>query len=249
VGKIVSAGFCCSFENGKVVISAPRPDKRTLCEGPMLNSLFFLDIEYLTPPPSRRSAKIPRSHHFSATVSSPPPTEPSNIVNEDITCFIKVPIDANLWHARMGHVGEKATLRVLDSTTGASFPHGTELIKCEPCIIGKHHDVSYPATNSPPPHDLLELVLCDICGPFPVHTPHKKLYFIVFLDAKSKFNELHNLATRDQALDAFLITKNKWELQLGKKIKFFCADGAGELIRTSRVARLNALCALCKVAC
>ena len=103
------------------------------------------------------------------------------------------------------------------------------MLKCEPCIIGKHHDVSYPPTNSPPPEDLLHLVMCDICGPFPVHTPHGKLYFIVFLDGKGKFNDLHNLATRDQAIDAFLITKNKWELELDQKIKFFHADGAGDL--------------------
>ena len=233
VGKIVSAGFRCNFENNEVVISAPGPEKRNLCEGPMLNNLFFLDIEYLTPPSNRRAAQIPRSHHFSnSLVPSTPPastTKPLTVADDDTICFAKVPVDANLWHARMGHVGEKATIRILNSTTGASFPDGTELIKCEPCIIGKHHDISYPATNSPPPDDFLELVLCDICGPFPVQTPHKKLYFIIFLDVKSKFNELHNLATHDQALDAFLITKNRWELQLGKKIKCFRADGAGEL--------------------
>ena len=71
--------------------------------------------------------------------------------------------------------------------------------------------------------------MCDICGPFPVHTPLGKLYFIVFLHGKGKFNDLHNLTTRDQAIDAFLITKNKWEFELDQKIKFFCADHAGEL--------------------
>src|ERR1700678_3267098 len=120
----------------------------------------------------------------------------------------------------MGHIGEKATLHILRSTTGASFPDGKELLRCEPCIIGKHHDASYPLTHSPSPDDLLELILCDICGPFPVHTPHGKLYFIVFLNAKGKFNELHNLVTRDQAIDAWHITRNKWKLQLGQKVKF-----------------------------
>ena len=62
-----------------------------------------------------------------------------------------------------------------------------------------------------------------------MHTPHRKLYFIVFLDAERKFIDLHNLATQNQAIDAWNITKNRWELQLGSKIKYFGADGAGEL--------------------
>ena len=233
VGKMVSAGFGCNFEDDRVVISAPRPNRQTLCEGPMLNSLFFLDIEYL-PAPSTSRARIPKSHHSNKMAIPMTPTlslplQPFSIIQEDVAHFAKVPVDANLWHARMGHIGEKATLRILQSTTGASFPDGKELLKCEPCIIGKHHDASYPLTHSPPPDDLLELILCDICGPFPVHTPHGKLYFIVFLDGKGKFNDLHNLATRDQAIDAWHITKNKWELQLGRRVKFFRADGAGEL--------------------
>ena len=71
----------------------------------------------------------------------------------------------------MGHIGEKATIQILKSTVGALFPDGKELLKCEPCI-GKHHDISYPTTGSPPPDDLLELILCDICGHFPIHMPH-----------------------------------------------------------------------------
>ena len=86
----------------------------------------------------------------------------------------------------MGHIREKVTIHILQSTTGASVPDGTHLLKCEPCIISKHHDVSYPLTNSPSPENLLDLVLCNICGPFPVHTPHRKLYFIVFLNGKGK---------------------------------------------------------------
>ena len=227
---MLSAGFGCNFEDNKVVISAPHPNKQVLCEGPMLNNLFFLDIEYL-PALSKYTAKIPQSvqHPKIVIPSTPTPPEPFSIINNDVACFAKVPVNANLWHARMGHIGEKATIQILKSTMGASFPDGKELLKCKPCIIGKHHDISYPTTGSPPPDNLLELILCDICRRFPIHTPHGKLYFIVFLDAKGKFNNLHNLASYDQAIDAFLITKNKWELQLNHKIKFFHADGMGEL--------------------
>jgi hypothetical protein len=62
VGKIVSAGLGCNFENNNAIISAPRPDKRTLCKGTMVNNLFFLDIEYLAAPPNH-NAQISRSRH------------------------------------------------------------------------------------------------------------------------------------------------------------------------------------------
>jgi hypothetical protein len=62
VGKIVSAGFGCNFKNNNTIISTPRPDKHTLCEGTMVNNLFLLDIEYLPAPPYNK-AQIPCSHY------------------------------------------------------------------------------------------------------------------------------------------------------------------------------------------
>jgi hypothetical protein len=98
VGKMVTAGFGCNFEGNKVVISAPHPNRQTLCEGPMLNNLFFLDIELLPAP--LHNANIPCSHHF----SKPPTTssEPFAIIEEERVNFAKVPVDANLWHRAHG---------------------------------------------------------------------------------------------------------------------------------------------------
>jgi gag-polypeptide of LTR copia-type len=92
VGKMVSAGFGCNFEDNKVVISAPRPNKQTLCEGPMLNNLFFLDIEFL--PALLHKVKIPRSHHFSKPSQSS--SEPFAIIEDEVVNFAKVPVDAKL---------------------------------------------------------------------------------------------------------------------------------------------------------
>src|ERR1700678_3132088 len=97
VGKMVSSGFGCNFEDNKVIISAPRPNKQTLCEGPMLNNLFFLDIEFIPAP--LHKVKIPRSHHFSQ--SSATPLSPFSIIEDEAVNFAKVTVDANSWHARM----------------------------------------------------------------------------------------------------------------------------------------------------
>jgi hypothetical protein len=190
---MVSAGFGCNFEDDKVVISATRPNRQTLCERPMLNSLFFLDIEYL-PAPSTSKTRIPKSHHSNKMVAPmtptlPPPLQPSSIIEENVAYFSRVPVDANLWHAQKGHIGEKATIHILRSTTGAAFPDGKELLKCESCIISKHHDVSYPPTHSPSPDNLLELILCNICGPFPI--PHLTESSILLSSSTPRVNSMN----------------------------------------------------------
>ena len=77
--------------------------------------------------------------------------------------------------------------------------------------------------------ELLELVHCDLCGPFPVLTPHGKLHLIGFLEDSGNILKLHCLARKDQSVEAFTITKAKWERKTGKKILRFRVDGAGEL--------------------
>ena len=76
---------------------------------------------------------------------------------------------------------------------------------------------------------LLELIHVDICGPFPVTTPHGKFYFVLFLDDASSMVNLQNLALQSDVRDAWRILKAKWELKTGKKVKQICFDRAGEL--------------------
>ena len=80
----------------------------------MVNKLFVLKVEFLKPP-----------------VASPPRISASLIVKRlssaEMALFTKVPETLDLWHYRMGHPGEPATLALLKSTTGASFLPGNSL--------------------------------------------------------------------------------------------------------------------------
>lgn len=96
---MVVAGFGCNFQDNKVIISAPCPNRQTLYEGPMLNNLFFLNIEYLLAPPVSKT-RISCSHHF-PKITTLSLSQPLAIINEDMAYFAKVPIDANLWHAHI----------------------------------------------------------------------------------------------------------------------------------------------------
>ena len=60
-------------------------------------------------------------------------------------------------------------------------------------------------------------------------TPHRKAYFVLFLDDTSSMVTLQNLALKLDVWDAWWILKAKWELKMGKKVKRVRFDGAREL--------------------
>ncbi len=164
--------------------------------------LYIVDLEFVYPP----------SKH---------PTETA--------FFTKVVETMDLWHHRMGHIGEAAMKSLLQSVKGVTFPPGDKLSKCEPCIIAKHARSPHPSSTTPKTTELLELIFCDLCGPFPVLMPHGKLYLIAFLEDSVNILKLHCLARKDQSAEAFHVTKASWERKTRRKILRFRIDGAGEL--------------------
>ena len=122
-----------------------------------------------------------------------------------------------------------ATRQLVKSTTGVHFVATDTVSRCEPCILGKHSRHPNPSSSHPRTTTLLELVHCDICGPFPVETPHGKQYFVIFLDDCSSALNLQPLASKDQAFEAWCLLQVKWERKTGLKIQRFRCDGGGEL--------------------
>ena len=208
VGRMVTSGMACNFKANRVVVLH---DGTPLADGPMVGKLFALNIEFIKPPPS--SSSVPTS------IDS----------TDEVACFTRVPVTMDLWHHRLGHIGEAATRQLVKSTVGVAFSPGDTLSQCEPCIMGKHPRHPHPSSRTSRVTAPLELIHCDICGPFPVETPHGKRYFVIFLDDCSSGLDLQLLATRDQAFDAWCNVQPRWELQLGTKVKTFRCDGAAEL--------------------
>ena len=205
VGRMTATGskVGCTFADGKFQIVKKNPDGShvDIYEGVQTNNkLYFVELEFVLPP---------------------------NPV--ETTFFAKVPETMDLWHHRMGHIGEAATRSLIKSVKGVTFPPGDRLSKCEPCIIGKHARAPHPTSVTRKPTQLLELVHCDICGPFPVLTPHGKQYLIAFLEDSANILKVYCLARKDQAAESFHVMRASWERKTGKKIQRFRIDGAGEL--------------------
>jgi transposase InsO family protein len=173
--------------------------------------LFFVNLELIPPP----------THSVCPLINHP----------HDVACFAKVPLDANLWHARMGHSSERVIPLLPEATMGVHLRPLSMMPfqKCEPCIIVKHMQVPHPPSNSWS-DILLGLIHCDLCGPMPVHTPDGKVHFILFLNDQSNSMHVELLASKGQVYQVWLDIKGHWETKTGKKVLAFWCDNAKELI-------------------
>jgi hypothetical protein len=217
VGRMTAVGskVGCMFADGKFQIVKKNSDgsRVDIYEGVQTNNkLYFVDLEFVLPPRPVETA-----------------------------LFAKVTETMDLWHHRMGHIGEAATKNLIKSVKGVSFPPGDQLSKCEPCIIGKHARTPHPSSLTHKSTQLLELVHCDLCGPFPVLTPHGKQYLIAFLEDSGNILKVFCLARKDQSAESFQIVRANWERKTGRKILRFRIDGAGELASSEFVGALESM--------
>lgn len=96
--------------------------------------------------------------------------------------------------------------------------------------MAHHPHKPYPPSKTPHAEHMLDLVHSDLCGPFPIQTPHTKLYFIVFLDNHMHLVNVQLLATKNQVLDAWQIIKDLWENHVEHRVKVFRSDNGGEFL-------------------
>jgi hypothetical protein len=145
VGKIVSAGFGCNFENKKAIISTPRPDKHTLCEGTMVNKLFLLDVEYLPAPPYCKT-QIPRSHH-SLRIAKPYTTDPWSPSIE--ISLLQIPIISPALPASLPQVHTLCISHHDALDDPPSHPRAPTQINLEPPLLNLYPPPGLPLTCAP----------------------------------------------------------------------------------------------------
>jgi hypothetical protein len=150
----------------------------------------------------------------------------------EILAFTKVLLLWNLWHAQLGHPSRETVKCLSHFSTGAYIDSSQPLHMCEPCIMGKHPCKPYPPSTTPKASHVLDLVHSDLCGPFPITTPHGKWHFILFLNDHSNLLNLQLLAMKDQALEACEMIHKHWETLSGRWVKVFRSDNGGEFIGT-----------------
>jgi len=116
------------------------------------------------------------------------------------------PKTMTLWHDRLGHPGSTMMRKIVESTHGHSLK-GLKLRRedrpCEACSLGKlitKHSSGKIQTES---SAFLERIQGDICGP--THPPSGPFrYFMVLIDASSRWSYVCLLSSRDMAFAKFL---------------------------------------------
>lgn len=147
--------------------------------------------------------------------------------------------DPNLWHKRLGHIGQKAVYKLPDSIDNfKGLSSDNSIDKCTICPQAK---ITKSVSKKPieKPENYLELVYSDIGGPIKPLTPNKNRYYITFLDAATKWLEVYLIAKKAEAvnkINAFInIEENN---SSPNRVKRFHSDNAREYL----IPDINKLC-------
>ncbi|KAL1345376.1 hypothetical protein AAHE18_08G113100 [Arachis hypogaea] len=142
-----------------------------------------------------------------------------------------------VWHRRLGHPAAKTVAKVMqrckivdDDMNKRDTTAITPL--CNACCQGKHHN--FPFSDSLADYNTtLELVYSDIWRPAPIISSSGFRYYIIFIDAKTRYTCIYLLQNKAQALQAFTQYKLLLENKTGHKIKSLQTDNGGEFLSHS----------------
>ncbi|KAF7834790.1 Retrovirus-related Pol polyprotein from transposon TNT 1-94 [Senna tora] len=132
----------------------------------------------------------------------------------------------SLWHCRMGHPSQQIVKSAL-SSCNLKYINNTDFNSfCEPCCMGKSHSISFPSSQTVYTQPL-ELVFSDLWGLAPVVSSRGFRYYIVFIDAYSRFSWLYLLKSKSDAFSAFKQFRMLAEKQLNTSLRTFQSDFGG----------------------
>jgi hypothetical protein len=110
--------------------------------------------------------------------------------------------EAQLWHARMGHLNGIDVTKLREVTVGAATNHWRSKYKnpvkdCEHCLKGKAHRLPTRRSEKLPEMKVGQRIHSDVCGMFPPSRNGER-YFVTYVDDKSKFVRGYALKTKDE---------------------------------------------------
>ncbi|XP_056844750.1 retrovirus-related Pol polyprotein from transposon TNT 1-94 isoform X2 [Raphanus sativus] len=142
------------------------------------------------------------------------------------------PEDITLWHDRLGHPGTTMMRKIIESSHGHSMKtqdlYQSNKMTCAACALGKLIIRPSPTKIDKESPKFLERIQGDICGP--IHPPCGPFYyFMVLIDASSRWSHVCLLSSRNMAFARFLTQIIKLKAQFSDHpIKRVRLDNAGE---------------------
>jgi hypothetical protein len=134
----------------------------------------------------------------------------------------------NLWHERMGHIGEKGLQAMQRKGMVEGFPKcGLEVNFCEHCIYGKQSWVRFPS-GATGENGILELVLSDVLRLITMPSLGGSLYYVSFIDYFSRKTWIYFSRKKSKVFDRFKEFESLVENQTKKRIKVMRINNGGE---------------------
>ena len=138
-------------------------------------------------------------------------------------------LDINIWHRRMGHLGEDNVRKLAKMVDGMGIKVRTTVGVCEAYLEGKQtrQPSHQPATRATEP---LELIHSDLCEPIDPTSYGGTNYYVLFTDDYTRMTHIYPLKKKSSVdvLERFREYKPEVEKQTGKVIKRLRTDGGGE---------------------
>ena len=135
--------------------------------------------------------------------------------------------DVNIWHARLGHIGQQRMDRLAKEGLLGQIEK-VNLSTCENYLAGKMARKPFgKGTRAELP---LQLIHSDICGPMNVRARHGGVYFITFIDDYTRFGHVYLISHKSEALECFRKYINLVENQLDKRIKMLRTNRGREYL-------------------
>ncbi|MCO5562696.1 hypothetical protein L7F22_016326 [Adiantum nelumboides] len=137
--------------------------------------------------------------------------------------------DAELRHARFGHVGYGSLMTLQRH----NMVHDLSLLEmpprhvCEGCVLGKMHIFAFSQDGSVRATRKLQLVHSDVCGPMRMPSVGNSLYFVTFIDDFSRFCWVYPVKANPDVFAIFQHYVSMVENETGCKVQTLRTDRGG----------------------
>ncbi|KAL0409623.1 UNVERIFIED_CONTAM: Transposon Ty2-B Gag-Pol polyprotein [Sesamum radiatum] len=136
--------------------------------------------------------------------------------------------NAQIWHARLGHISKDRIRRLVDSKN-LEIDDLDHLPTCESCLKGKMTKKPYVG-QSAIANGLLDLVHIDVCGPLSTPARGGFSYFITFTDDHSRYGYAYMMSYKSEVFERFKEYRLEVKNQTSRKIKAIQLDRGGEYL-------------------
>ncbi|KAH9122989.1 hypothetical protein AeMF1_005920 [Aphanomyces euteiches] len=194
------------------------------------NSQFQRNACYITREEVVYAQGFKHDNLYYLDIANPLPTQSSSTPHVGLSLLTNsaTPTQADLWHARLGHISVKYTAKTCQYTDGIELDDCKHAF-CESCLAGKQSRLPFPKRSLSTTSEPFALVHSDICGPMrhPALRDRSR-YFITFTDVYSRYGFVFFLKNKSDALQCFKEFTAYCRTQFDLPVRCLRSDNGGE---------------------